>query len=123
MRPPACSGAAITWPRVLGALELRDYVATHPHRIDQLNLPARAKVRNLDLAYRPWKNELALRLRVLQLVDHGTSDENIFVCCRTGTRLAFLSVTSEIRPTTKTWGAFPPRRMFIATLNGNVDHA
>jgi len=50
---------------------LRDYVAIHPRRLDQLDLPARARARNHDLAYRPWKDGLALRLRLLELVDPG----------------------------------------------------
>ena len=37
----------------------------------QLDLPARAKARNQDLAYRPWKDGLALRLHYLQLTDPG----------------------------------------------------
>lgn len=52
-------------------LELHDYIAIHPRRLEQLDLPARAKARNIDLAYRPWKDSFALRLRLLHLGDPG----------------------------------------------------
>jgi len=71
---PWCPPALWGWVNRIGrrdALELRDYVAIHPSRLDQLDLPARAKARNHDLAYRPWKDGLALRLRLLELVDSG----------------------------------------------------
>jgi asparagine synthase (glutamine-hydrolysing) len=71
---PWCPPALWGWANRIGrrnALELRDYVAIHPRRLDELDLPARAKARNHDLAYRPWKDGLALRLRLLQLVDPG----------------------------------------------------
>ncbi len=71
---PWCPPALWRWVNRIGrrnALEWRDYVAIHPSRLDQLDLPARAKARNHDLAYRPWKDGLALRFRLLQLVDPG----------------------------------------------------
>jgi asparagine synthase (glutamine-hydrolysing) len=71
---PWCPPALWNWARKIArpdALELRDYVAIHPRRLDQLDLPGRARACDLDLAYRPWKSGLALRLRILQFVDHG----------------------------------------------------
>ena len=71
---PWCPPALWGWVSKIGrrdALEWRDYVAIHPGRLDQLDLPARAKACNHDLAYRPWRDGLALRLRLLQLVDTG----------------------------------------------------
>ena len=69
---PWCPPALWGWVNRIGRrLELRDYVAIHPRRLDQLDLPARARARNHDLAYRPWKDGLALRLRLLELVDPG----------------------------------------------------
>jgi asparagine synthase (glutamine-hydrolysing) len=55
------------------ALGWRDYVAIDPRRLDQLDLPARAKARNVDLAYRPWKDGLAMRLHRLRTGDPGNS--------------------------------------------------
>jgi asparagine synthase (glutamine-hydrolysing) len=52
-------------------LELRDYIAINSRRLEQLDLPARAKARNIDLAYRPWKDSFALRVRLMQLGDPG----------------------------------------------------
>lgn len=54
------------------ALEFSDYSAINPRRFEQLNLPARAKARKQDLAYRPWKDGVALRLHLLQLTDRGS---------------------------------------------------
>jgi asparagine synthase (glutamine-hydrolysing) len=69
---PWCPPALWGWVNKIGRrFEWRDYVAIDSRRIDQLDFPARAKARNVDLAYRPWKNGLALRLRLLQLVDPG----------------------------------------------------
>jgi asparagine synthase (glutamine-hydrolysing) len=62
------------WANRLGrpnAFEWRDYVAIHPRRLSQPDLPARAKSLNHDFSYRPWKDGLARRLRVLQSVDPG----------------------------------------------------
>ena len=52
-------------------LQFSDYTAIQPHRFTQLDLPTRAKARDQDLAYRPWKDGLALRLHCLQLTDTG----------------------------------------------------
>ena len=59
------------------AMELADYVAIHPRRLEQLNLPARAKASNHDLAYRPWKESLALRLKLLQMGDPGNYQKGV----------------------------------------------
>jgi asparagine synthase (glutamine-hydrolysing) len=52
-------------------LQFGDYTAIHHCRIEQFDLRARAMARNQDLAYRPWKDGLALRLHCLQLTDPG----------------------------------------------------
>ncbi len=56
--------------RTRQALTLSDYVAIHPRRLGQIDLRARAKACNHDIAYRPWKDGSA-RLRLLDFVDPG----------------------------------------------------
>jgi asparagine synthase (glutamine-hydrolysing) len=51
------------------ANEVSDYTALHPNRLAELNLPGRARERNLDLTYRPWKDGFAMRLWVLRRGD------------------------------------------------------
>jgi asparagine synthase (glutamine-hydrolysing) len=53
------------------ALEVGDYSAIHPRRLAELDIAARAKARDLDLAYRPRKNGFEARLWALQRVDPG----------------------------------------------------
>jgi asparagine synthase (glutamine-hydrolysing) len=71
---PWFPAALWVWANKIGrrnAMEFRDYTAIHPRRFEQFDLPARAKARNQDMAYRPWKDGLALRLNVLRLHDPG----------------------------------------------------
>jgi asparagine synthase (glutamine-hydrolysing) len=71
---PWCPPALWVWlNKIAGryALEVCDYTAIHPGRLAELDLPARAKARNLDLAYRPWKDGFASRLWAMQRVDPG----------------------------------------------------
>ena len=71
---PWCPPALWRWvKKITKRADWRDYVAIHPRRLDQLDLPARAKVRNVDLAYRPWKDALAMRLHHLQIGDPGNA--------------------------------------------------
>jgi asparagine synthase (glutamine-hydrolysing) len=53
------------------ALEIGNYAALNPRRFAEVDIPGRAKASNLDLAYRPWKNGLAMRLWALQRGDPG----------------------------------------------------
>jgi len=53
------------------APSVRDYTPIHPRRLDELNLPARARVRNHDPSYRPWKDGFVKRLYCLQHTDPG----------------------------------------------------
>ena len=53
------------------AFEVSDYSAIHPRRFAELDLRSRARERNLDLIYRPWKDSFAMRLWVLQRLDPG----------------------------------------------------
>ena len=71
---PWCPPALWRWANKIGRrnnLQFSDYTAIHPRRFKQLDLLARAKARNQDLAGRPWKDGLALRLHCLQLTDTG----------------------------------------------------
>jgi len=53
------------------APSVRDYTPIHPRRLDELNLPARARERNHDPSYRPWKDGFVKRLYCLQHTDPG----------------------------------------------------
>jgi asparagine synthase (glutamine-hydrolysing) len=71
---PWCPAAAWNWlNRVASgrAVEVSDYTAFHPRRLTDLDLPARAKARDMDLAYRPWKDSVAMRLSALRWGDPG----------------------------------------------------
>ena len=71
---PWCPPALWGWVNEIGgkyAPEVGDYTAINPHRLDELGLPARARARNHDLFYRPWKDGFAMRLHNLQTIDPG----------------------------------------------------
>jgi asparagine synthase (glutamine-hydrolysing) len=71
---PWCPPALWRWAKKIGSrspLQFSDYTAIHPRCFEQLDLPARAKARKHDLAERPWKDGLALRLHYLQDTDPG----------------------------------------------------
>jgi asparagine synthase (glutamine-hydrolysing) len=53
------------------AYEVQDYAAINQTRLVELDLPARAKAKNLDLVYRPWKSGIAMRTWAIQRVDSG----------------------------------------------------
>jgi asparagine synthase (glutamine-hydrolysing) len=90
--PPALWGLANKVGR-RNALKFGDYTAIHPRRFDQLDLPARAKARNQDLAYRPWKDGLALRLHLLQLSDRG----NYYKAGLAALQVDYRDPTSDLR--------------------------
>jgi asparagine synthase (glutamine-hydrolysing) len=46
-------------------------LAIHPRLRAELDIPVRAKARNLDLVGRPWKDGFAMRLWALQRIDSG----------------------------------------------------
>jgi asparagine synthase (glutamine-hydrolysing) len=71
---PWCPPALWVWlNKVVNgySLEVSDYAAIHPRRFAEFDLQARARARNLDLVYRPWKDSFAMRLWALQRVDPG----------------------------------------------------
>ena len=77
---PWCPAALWIWlNRVANgyASKVSDYTAIHPHRFAELDLPARAKARDLDLVYRPWQDGFAARLWVLQGVDKGNYNKGV----------------------------------------------
>src|SRR5262249_17684961 len=71
--------------------EVRDYSGLHPHRIG--DLPARARARNHDLLYRPWKDGFAMRLRYLQYYDPG----NFHMGRLGGTQVDSRDPTADVR--------------------------
>jgi asparagine synthase (glutamine-hydrolysing) len=54
-----------------GVFDPSRYSGIHPGRLAQLDLPARARARNVDLFHRPWKDSFECRLRVLRHADMG----------------------------------------------------
>jgi asparagine synthase (glutamine-hydrolysing) len=71
---PWCPPALWVWLNKMAngyALEVGNYTAVNPKRLAELDLPARASARQLDLSYRPWKDGLAMRLWCLHIVDPG----------------------------------------------------
>ena len=93
---PWCPPALWRWVNKIGrgnAVEFGDYTAIHPRRLDQLDLPARAKARNQDFAYRPWKDGFALRLHVLQFADPG----NYHKACLGGLQVDYRDPTADVR--------------------------
>jgi asparagine synthase (glutamine-hydrolysing) len=71
---PWCPAALWVWlNRVVhgSPFEIEDYTAINSRRLAELDLPARAKARGLNLAYRPWKDSFAVRLWALRRGDPG----------------------------------------------------
>jgi asparagine synthase (glutamine-hydrolysing) len=71
---PWCPPALWVWVNKVAHgynLEVTHYTAINPCVLAKLDLPARAKARNLDLVYRPWKDGSAMRLWVLKCLDPG----------------------------------------------------
>jgi asparagine synthase (glutamine-hydrolysing) len=58
-------------------LDVGQYTAVNPHFLARRELRARAKARDLDLVYRPWKNGVAMRLWVLKRVDVGNYSKGL----------------------------------------------
>ncbi|MFZ0844431.1 MAG: asparagine synthase-related protein [Pseudolabrys sp.] len=73
--------------------DVLDYTAIRPDRLINLGLPKRARERNLDLSYRPWKDGVAMRLWVLRRGDFGTYHKAI----RGGWRIDMRDPTADRR--------------------------
>ena len=73
--------------------EVSNYTGIHPHRLAELDLSARAKARDLDLAYRPWKDGFAMRLWALQRFDPGNYNKGIIG----GWQIDYRDPTADIR--------------------------
>ncbi len=58
-------------------LDLASYSLIRPDRVRELDLAARAKARQLDLAYRPWKDGYAARLWALRRGDRGPHQKGV----------------------------------------------
>src|SRR5262245_54270281 len=52
-------------------MDVGDYTAIHPRRLDELDLQVRARALNHDFVARPWKDGFAMRLHFLQTMDPG----------------------------------------------------
>src|SRR5262249_6352391 len=74
---PPCLWQLLCWLSRGWSYDLRKYSAIHPTRLTELNLRSRARDRGLDLAYRPWKDGVALRLRMLADVDLGNYNKGV----------------------------------------------
>lgn len=93
---PWCPAALWGWlNRVTSgnALEVGNYSAIHPSRLAELDLRARAKARNLDLIYRPWKDGFAMRLWALQRADLGNYHKGILG----GWQIDYRDPTADVR--------------------------
>ena len=64
---PWCPAALWLWLNRIysGAIDIGSYSAVNRRRFIELDLTATAKARNLDLAYRPWKDGVSMRLCAL----------------------------------------------------------
>jgi asparagine synthase (glutamine-hydrolysing) len=54
-----------------------DWSAINPRRLAELDLPARAKAHDWDLASRPWKDGFAARLWGIRWADRGNSNKGL----------------------------------------------
>ena len=60
-----------------GDWDVISYTAIHPRRFAELNLLARARERDLDFIYRPWKDGFAVRLWGLRTDDPGNFNKGV----------------------------------------------
>ena len=77
---PWCPAALWVWLNRRFAdtdYDVRRYAAINPARLTELDLPARARDRGLDLSYRPWKDGHSMRLWVLNRVDPGNFNKGV----------------------------------------------
>jgi asparagine synthase (glutamine-hydrolysing) len=75
---PWCPAALWVWLNSVvhrRPVEIEDYSAINSRRLAELDLPARAKARGLDLTYRPWKDSFAVRLWALRRRDPGNDNK------------------------------------------------
>src|SRR5262249_25174848 len=71
----------------------RDYTTIHPRRFGELDLPTRARARNHDLVYRPWKDGFAMRLHHLQYMDPGNYNKGTLG----GLQVEYRDPTADVR--------------------------
>ena len=77
---PWCPGPLWVWLNKCAsghANEPGKYSAIDPRRLAELNLPALAKQRDLDLVYRPWKDGFSMRLWALRGFDLGNYNKGV----------------------------------------------
>lgn len=75
------------------AMDVATYSAINPQRLAELNLAARAKERNLDLFYRPWRDGVSMRLWAMQRTDPA----NYYKGFLGGWQIDYRDPTSDIR--------------------------
>jgi asparagine synthase (glutamine-hydrolysing) len=77
---PWCPASIWVWINRVATrnnLDIGSDTAIHPRRLVELDLPARARDRDLDLVYRPWKDGFAMRVWVLRRIDPGNYNKGI----------------------------------------------
>lgn len=77
---PWCPATAWVWLNRRFAdndYDVRRYAAINPARLTELDLPTRARDRELDLSYRPWKDGQSARLWVLNRIDPGNFNKGV----------------------------------------------
>jgi asparagine synthase (glutamine-hydrolysing) len=92
---PWCPRALWVWIHKIAkgrALDIADYTAINPRRLHELDLPGRAKS-NYDVAFRPFKDGLALRLHLLQFGDPGNYNK----ASVSGRQIDFRDPTADVR--------------------------
>jgi len=57
--------------------DVRRYTAINEERLTAFDLPERARERDLDFSYRPWRDGFAMRLWVLRRIDLGNYNKGI----------------------------------------------
>ena len=79
---PWCPAALWLWLNRIysgysGTIDIGSYSAINRRRFIELDLAATAKARNLDLAYRPWKDAVSMRLYALLGTDPGNQIKGV----------------------------------------------
>jgi asparagine synthase (glutamine-hydrolysing) len=86
---PWCPAAVWVWLNGVvhgSSYEIENYTAINSSRLAELDLPARAKARGVDLAYRPGKDSFAARLWSLRRGDPGNYNKGTLGGWRIDTR-------------------------------------
>src|SRR5579862_9379296 len=77
---PWCPKTLWLWLNELASArgsEIGDYSAIHSQRLAEIDISARARMRELDIAYRPWKDGFSKRLWLLRRFDNGSYTKGV----------------------------------------------